>query len=138
MTAGSLCESATTTVTFEPAPDYIDLDIKSFRVSKRFNLDRPRPIGIHLTVENNGNVPAELMATVVGMQNGVQVYYREMDVSDALGNGGTTYTFEEYSPNTGGNIMWTATLAANDADVDIATAITVVTGGASSMTFIPS
>jgi PKD repeat protein len=131
-------DTATTTVVVEAAEPNIDLDIKSFRVSKRFNLDRPRPIEIHLTVENNGNVPAELMATVVGVQNGIEVYYQEMDVSDALGNGGTMYTFQEYSPTTAGNIMWTATLEANDADVDIAEAITVVTGGSSSMTFIPS
>jgi hypothetical protein len=121
--------TASTTATI--GDGIIDLDIAQFRVSKRARVDG-RPIRITLVVRNDGVVnSAERPATVIGMQGGVEVYNRTLPVSDAVGDGRSRFSFPaygppEYEPPTAGEIMWTATIADDDPDVDMATAVTVV------------
>jgi hypothetical protein len=49
-----------------------------------------------------------------------------MMVSDAVGNGRTRFTFPAYTPTAPGDIVWTATIADDDPDVDEAMATTRV------------
>ena len=66
------------------------------------------------------------MATIIGSQNGVEVYNETQSVSDGVGNGRTTVDFMSYTPSVSGDITWTATIADGDPDDDVATASTVV------------
>jgi hypothetical protein len=67
--------------------DVVDLDIACFRVTKQVHLSRgskkikPKKIHIKLTVQNNGAVDEPRTATVVGVQNGVEIYNESLEVS---------------------------------------------------------
>ena len=110
----------------EWSDDALDLDIARFSVTKSVRLTRVKPIKIKLVVKNNGIVEEPGMATVVGVQDVEEVYNLTMQVSDKVSGGGTTHFFPEYTPKVLGDIMWTATIDDDDADVDEATALTVV------------
>jgi hypothetical protein len=43
-----------------------------------------------------------------------------MLVSDAVGNGRTTFSFSSHDPVTAGDISWTATIDDDDPDADLA------------------
>ncbi len=119
--------SATSTVTIqEEVVVVVDLDIAQLKVTNRVRLARVRPIGIQLTVQNNGANEGSAPATIVGVQNGVEVYNATLTVSDGVGNGRTKFNFPDFTPTVAGNIVWTATIADGDPDVDQATATTVV------------
>ena len=119
--------SDTSTVTIEEEVAVVlDLDIAQFRVGKKVRLDRVKPIGITLAVKNNGTVDGQAPATVVGTQNGIDVYNETLTVSDAVGDGRTKFEFPSYTPTSAGDIMWTATIADGDPDNDVATATTAV------------
>ena len=119
--------TATSTVTIqEEVAVVVDLDIAQFRVTKGIRLARVKPIGIVLVVKNNGAFEGEAPATIVGVQNGMEVYNQTLTVSDAIGNGRTRFGFPSYTPTTAGDIMWTATIDDQDADIDMATATTSV------------
>ncbi|MDH3967696.1 MAG: Ig-like domain-containing protein, partial [Rhodospirillales bacterium] len=106
---------------------FLDLDIVGFKVTKRIDLSRPKPIGVRLTVKNDGTVnSATRPATVVGVQNGAQVYSETLQVSDAVGDGRSKFDFPTYTPTEPGDILWTATIADDDPDIDEATATTAV------------
>lgn len=104
----------------------LDLDIAGFRVTKRVSLSRVKPVAIKLVVKNGGMVEGSADATVVGMQNEMIVYSETISVTDPVGDGRTTYEFPAYTPEAIGDIMWTATIADVDPDVDEATAVTRV------------
>ena len=104
----------------------LDLDAAGFRVAKRVSLKKVKPIGITLVVKNGGSLDSPANATVVGVQNGVEVYNESRQVSDGLGNGRTAFEFPAYTPGVVGDIMWTVTIADDDPDVDLATATTKV------------
>ena len=109
------------------APAILDLDIAGFRVTKRVSLSHLKQVGISLTVKNDGIVnSATRPATVVGMQNGSQVYNVTLEVSDPVGNGRSKFDFPPYTPTASGDITWTATIADDDPDDDTATATTRV------------
>jgi PKD repeat protein len=125
--AGTI-DSAMTTATINP-PAVVDLDIAQFQVTKRIRLSakNPKPVSIKLVVENGGEVNVQTRpATVIGMQNGVEVYNEILQISDPVGNGRTTFKFPTFTPVDAGNIMWTATIADDDPDVDEAIATTTV------------
>ena len=65
-------------------------------------------------------------STVIGIQGGVEVYNETIDVSDEVGNGRTRFTFPPFTPTASGEIVWTATIADDDPDIDEATATTNV------------
>ena len=119
--------SATATVTVTVIePPQADLDIAQFKVTKRVRLARVRPIAIQLTVKNNGIVEGDAPATVIGVQNGVEVYNETLTVSDPVGNGRTKFDFPDFVPTAAGDIVWTATIADGDPDDDTAIATTTV------------
>jgi hypothetical protein len=119
--------TATVTITVVAGPP-VDLDIAQpgLKVTKRVRLANVRPVGIQLTVENNGTVEGSAPATVTGEQNGTEVYNETLTVSDPVGNGRTKFDFPDYVPTVAGDILWRATIADTDPDVDEATATTVV------------
>jgi hypothetical protein len=106
-------------------PDFnFDLDIQAILVPSFASVTRG-PISVGLSVQNNGatNVPAP--ATIVGVQNTVEVYRETKNVSAPLGGGKGT-KFPSFNPTSTGNITWTATLTDGNADNDTATAVTTV------------
>ena len=115
--------SSSTTATIS-AVSVLDLDIASLKVTKSTKVGKP--ISIKLTVENQGTVLGQAIATVVGMQDGVEVYNWRLNVYDYNGKGTTSFSFQTYTPAAKGTINWTATIADDDPDVDEATATTVV------------
>ena len=104
----------------------IDLDIKSFRVTKKIALIRVKPIVIKLTVENGGVTEGSAPATLTGVQNGEVVHTQTLDVTDAVGNGSTRYTLDPFTPDAVGEILWTMVINDGDPDDDVATATTTV------------
>ena len=117
--------TATVTITVVEGPP-VDLDIAQFKVTKRVRLARVKPVGIQLTVKNNGLVEGDAPATIIGVQNGVEVYNETVTVTDAVGNGRTKFDFPAYIPTDAGDIVWTANIADGDPDDDTVLATTTV------------
>jgi len=111
---------------FEAPVEVVDLDIKSFRVTKKIALRRVKPIVIKLTVNNGGVTEGSAPATVTGVQNGDIVHQQTLSVTDAVGNGSTKYTLDPFTPTAVGEILWTMVIADGDPDDDVATATTTV------------
>lgn len=111
---------------FEAAVEVLDLDIKSFRVTKRVSLIRVKPVVIKLTVDNDGMVDGSADATLTGVQNGGVVHEQTLSVTDAVGNGSNRYTLDPFTPDQVGDITWTLVIADEDPDDDVATATTTV------------
>jgi Beta-propeller repeat len=106
-------------------PTALDLDIAQFRVTKHVALSRGS-IDLTLVVRNSGVVNGQAQATVVGVQNGVQVYAETITVSDPVGSGRSKFDFPAFAPTAAGDITWTATIDDPDPDIDISTAVTRV------------
>jgi PKD repeat protein len=123
---GGLTDTATTTATIEPAVQLVDLDITRFSVRKSVKLRNGQSVTIEMTVANNGTVDEPRPATVVGTQNGDEVYNVTIQVSSTPGRGGSQFSFPDYTPTETGDITWVATIADDDPDIDEATATTTV------------
>jgi hypothetical protein len=108
-------------------PMLVDLDIAQFRAPKRVALFRG-PIDLELVVRNSGTIDGPAQATVVGVQNGVQVYQETITVSDGVGNGRTRFVLPAFTPTVAGDITWTVTIDDPDPDVDVSVAVTRVVG----------
>lgn len=108
-------------------PLLLDLDIAQFRVASRATVGKGtiEPV---LVIRNNGPIDAPAVATVSGVQNGVVVYLHTLTVSDAPGGGRTTYRLPTFAPTAGGDIVWSASVADDDPDVDEVQAVTRVGG----------
>ena len=107
--------------------EFVDLDIKSFRVTNKVSLTKGKGIiDVQLTVENGGDTEGNADATVTGVQNDTVVSTQTVSVTDAVGGGATRYTFQSYIPDATGDIVWTAVINDGDPDTDAATATTVV------------
>ena len=85
-------------------------------------------IEIRLAVKNKGSVAGVANATVVGVQNAVEVSSMTIPVSDPPGNGVTRYELS-FVPTMAGDILWTASIADGDPDVDEATRPSTVLPG---------
>ncbi len=116
--AGETCEEANDQCVAPP----VILDIAGFRVTKRVSLKRPKSVTLKLVVKNGSQYSStERSATVVGVQNGVEVYNETMGVEAMSSNSRITLLFPGYTPIDPGDILWTATIenettrAANDA-----------------------
>jgi len=102
----------------------LDLDISALQVAKNGRVGKP--ISISLRVRNRGTVLGQAIATVVGVQNGIEVYRLRLNVFDDIGRGDTTFDFGSYSPTVAGDIVWTAAIDDGDPDIDETTETTVV------------
>jgi hypothetical protein len=102
----------------------LDLDIAALRVTGRVRTSRS--IKISASIRNNGSVNGAATLRIVGHRGTESVYDTALAVSDPVGNGATTIEFPFYMPATAGDILWTATLADGDPDLDEVTATTRV------------
>jgi len=112
-----------------PAAGALDLDIRTLRARSSVNLAERQSVAITLSVVNAGQVAGQAAATVVGMQNGRQVYARTVSVSDPLTLGSSSFTFPSYTPTRVGAITWTATIADGNTDIDRVSVTTLVVAG---------
>lgn len=113
-----------------PPVGLLDLDIHNFKVTKHIKLEKSKAVELRLDVKNEGLVEGEGMATLIGLQNGVEVYNITTLVSDDMGGGHTRYFFPSYFPVSTGDITWTLTISDGDPDTDETMEITEVTGEA--------
>lgn len=126
-----LTDSAGTTADIAE-PGMLDLDIAALRVTKRVSFSRVKPVFLKLVVKNGASVEGSALATIIGVQNGMEVYNETLTVTDPVGNGRTTFDdgsvppVPPYTPMAAGDILWTATIADDDLDLDEATAVTRV------------
>jgi hypothetical protein len=114
----------------DPDPDceveLLDLDIVKFRVSNSVKLGDVIK-RMQLTLRNtNGPSQKGAFATLVGMQNGVEVYNKDRFVFDISRNGRARFAFLPFEPTVTGTINWTLTIADTDTDLDIVTSSTNV------------
>jgi hypothetical protein len=80
---------------------------------------------VKLSVRNNGSSNAAVPATVVGVQNGVEVYNQTINVSAPVGRR-VAIAFPPFAPTTAGDITWTSSINDGDPDLDVSTAVTRV------------
>jgi hypothetical protein len=118
----ALSNVATVTVTVNAAA--VDLNITGFSTTNNVRLSRNQSVAISLRVRNIGTVNLPVPATVVGVQNTVEVYNQTVQVSDPVGGGSTTFNFPAYTPTAVGNINWTVRV--QDTNPNTATATTNV------------
>lgn len=121
--------SVTTTVTVPPVS--ADFDILNFVATYQVQLPKKEKekvkkdnvVEFGLKVLNKSTVNGSAPATLVGTQNGVQVYSQTITVSAPAG-GTATFTFPPYTPTASGPINWAVTIT--DPTPDTARAITIV------------
>ena len=125
-------DSAGTTATISVS-DVLDLDLVSLKPTKKVSLTRVKPVVLKLVVKNYGTVEGSALATITGIQNGVEVYNETLTVTDPVGNGRTTYddgsvpAIPPFVPTVAGDIEWRAIIVDGDPDIDEITAVTTVT-----------
>jgi hypothetical protein len=103
----------------------LDFDIERFRVSGRASLKKSDAVKAVLAVNNTGTSYGSATATLTGTQNGSSVYDKTIAIS--VGAGQTArFRFPEFVPQASGDILWTVTVADEDPDVDMVSAITRV------------
>ena len=78
------------------------------------------PVEITLVVKNVGTLTTGAPATVVGMQNGIEIYSESLLAQSALGGAKTTFTFPSFLPTIAGTISWQATIADDNPDTALA------------------
>jgi hypothetical protein len=116
-----------TGVTTPPLTEF-DFDIQKFMATKEIKLKehgKQNEIKFHFWVFNEGTGPGTSPATLVGMQNGQQVYSETINISVPPGET-VLFKFPSFKPTAKGDITWTVTIEDNDADIDQATAVTIV------------
>ncbi len=105
----------------------VDLDVVKFKAKKKVKLGSSSRVWLKLGFENHGTVDEPRTATLVGEQDGVEVYREELEISDDPGDDETTKVrFPRYEPEAPGQIVWTLSIDDGDADLDMALAITRV------------
>jgi hypothetical protein len=96
----------------------LDHDIEKVIVNKQ--RDVGKPVNLRLKVRNNYSVAdGTTLATVVGHQDGVEIFAKSMIVpAIPSGNASTMVDFGSYTPDATGVITWTATITDADPDDD--------------------
>ncbi len=108
-----------------PASQVLDIDISGFSASRRVSLSRGKSVQLKLTAVNPGTVSGSADATLVGVQGGVTVYSQVVTVSLAAG-ATASYAFPPYLPTALGEISWSLSIADQDPDLDLATAVSKI------------
>jgi hypothetical protein len=103
--------SATVVVTAQGAPSSggLDYGIVRFTATREVVLRSRTLVTFRVAVRNVGTTAGSVPVTLVGSENGVEVYRRTMQAS---GQAGTTTTlgFLPYTPTAAGTIRWTVTI----------------------------
>jgi hypothetical protein len=115
------------TVTPPPGGAY-DVTIRSFSATEKVDLSRQQQVRFRLVVQNRSTVSGSGPATLVGRQNGVQVYRRAVALSVQAG-ASKTVAFPAFTPRVKGEIAWTVTVSDQDARPDTARDKTEVVRG---------
>jgi hypothetical protein len=109
---------------FEDVP--VDLDIVKVELSGNGTTGKTIR-KLRLTVKNaNGSGEDMKPATLIGVQNGKEVYNETRTVFDLSGNGRSRFAFPPFTPTEAGAIDWTVSIADDDPDYDTVTATTIV------------
>jgi PKD repeat protein len=103
-----------------PSTAGLDYKIRSFTATEEVRMRSTTPVTFRLSVKNVGTVSGSVPATLVGLQNGVEVYRRTMQVSAPVGTT-TTLGFQPYTPTRGGEIGWTVTIQDAGSQGNVAT-----------------
>jgi len=109
---------------FIPQPEVLDVDISRFQATKRVSLKRVKPIEIKLVFNNNSAVADSVDVTVTGTQAGTVVYHEQATVEVNSSRGAVK--LPAHTPNTLGDITWTAEINDQDPDDDTAKTATKV------------
>lgn len=109
----------------QPQPAGSDIDIKKFKTEKKVKLPGSHPISPRLDVINMGQAAADALATLIGVQNGAEVYNQSSSIS-VQGKKTARVFFPSYTPSAEGTISWNVTVEDGNPDSDVASAITVV------------
>ena len=121
--------SATVSVDVAAVASVVDLDIYNLKTSKGVKVGGN--VSISLAVNLISAVGEPRPATIAGVDNtGVEIYRQTLNVDDASGGRPTTFRFPAYTATgSEGLITWTATVADDDPDLDVATRTTKVNAG---------
>jgi Abnormal spindle-like microcephaly-assoc'd, ASPM-SPD-2-Hydin len=128
-TAGTVQIAVSGTGQAQPSA-VVDVDITRFTVPKRLDLSRGLTAAPKVSVVNAGAVAGTVTVQVEGSATDAQgvtsvVYTASQDVT--LAPAATAKVgFPEYVPAAPGAISWTATIADQDSDADVATATTKI------------
>ncbi len=109
--AGATDSDMTTATIAEAAqPDgNVNLEIEEFDVESRYYLNQREAVEIELEVRNRGTADEPRMATVIGTQNGMEVYRQTMMVSAPVGGfRDSEFEFPSFRPSQLGTIAWVA------------------------------
>lgn len=112
-----------------PQPAVVDIDITGVSATGRISLGRVKPATVTLSVSNPSTLSSgvgQVSATLVGVQNSVQIYSQTIALDNIAAGATASYTFADYTPTVVGNIDWTVTVSDLDPDVDQATALTKI------------
>lgn len=85
------------------------LDLQRFRVTKSVRLSRAPVVVLDVWARNRGKTDSSATITVVGMQNGNQIYTHTLTTNVPKGKS-MKVTFPPFTPSATGTITWTATL----------------------------
>jgi len=127
--------SSTVTITVQVAPPTgtpppsaaVDLDVVRFRATEEVELGEGKPVRFQVTVRNLSKTTGTVPATLVGIQNHMEVYRRTIDVQAPIKKT-STVAFPTYVPTAAGKIRWTVTIQDNGTAHNTATATTEVEG----------
>ncbi|MBI5684477.1 MAG: choice-of-anchor D domain-containing protein [Verrucomicrobia bacterium] len=94
-----------------PPPSTGTVTLKANRLAVTSEITRPgRSVAITLSVLNTGRVNQSRPATIVGMQNNVEIYRQSKPVFAQPGGRAVNFQFPAYTPKKSGTINWTATI----------------------------
>lgn len=104
-----------------------DLGITRFRATREVELRERKPVRLRLAVRNVGQAAGDAAVTLVGVQNGAEVYRQTMTLGAPAGQKASA-KFPDYRPTAAGDIAWTVTIQDQTPDNNSASAVTKVTG----------
>jgi hypothetical protein len=110
-----------------PGPEGLDLAVTNFKATKVLKLgkDPEKSVRLRVWIKNVGQTAGDAPATLVGLQNGAEVYRETITVSVPVRKK-VHFDFPSYTPTAAGEIAWTVTIQDENASNNSATAVTEV------------
>ncbi len=104
--------ASTAVLALTPTPGQATL--YRLRVSRQVSLKKAAQVEIAAVVDFPAGSSQGLTVTVVGVQNGVEVYRQVQEVPAGAGPGRIAFDFPPFKPTAGGEITWTAALGGGE------------------------
>ncbi|PWB46008.1 MAG: hypothetical protein C3F12_08045 [Candidatus Methylomirabilota bacterium] len=104
----------------------LNIELKHFRATKKVKIGRQ--VTFRLDIENEEDSSGELPASLVGIQNGVEVYNETITIFAEPAMEEARWSFPSYTPTAKGKITWIVTIVDDSSRTNQATAITKVKG----------